>query len=105
VLRKVRQIVKAYWLLLTLPFILWAGAQGYQVWITETVGPHTVAPAPGMQTGYGFCLDMTSAMGCPGVYGGYVRGPNLSCESIGFWTCTGLFRADYAWGYWRVVSH
>ena len=86
-------------LVLALPLALWACLQGYQVWVVETDGPSCMAPIPAMQAGFGLCLDTAAAMGCPNVYSGWVRPPNPSCEGVLFWGCTGLFRADYAWGY------
>jgi hypothetical protein len=87
--------------LLAFPSLLWVGLQGYQVWFVEVEGPQTLAPVEVMQDSFGLCLDTAAAMGCPGVYRGYAPGP--VCERVGFWTCTGMFRMDYAWGHWRKL--
>jgi hypothetical protein len=80
---------------------LWAGLQGYQVWVTTRDGAACMAPLDFMQDGFGLCLDTGAAMGCPGIYGGFAPGP--VCEQVGFWTCVGLFRADYGYDYLMEV--
>ena len=102
-LGEVWQAMKLWVAALAFPFVLWACLQGYQVWSFGTEGPQTLAPVNMMQEGFGACLDTAAAMGCSDVYSGWVRPPNLSCEGMGFWTCVGLFRADYAAGYWVVI--
>ena len=86
--------------MLALPFVLWVCAAGYQVWVVETEGPFTWAPLPAMQAGYGFCLNVAKATGCPNAPYGYAS-PSMTCAAPWFWTCAVAFRSDWVWVSWR----
>jgi len=89
-------------LLIVAPVLFWLGVQSYQVWVTKGDSP-VMAPLDFMQEGFGACLDSAVTLGCPDVYYGYA-GSRPVCARAGFWTCVGLFRADYGYDYLMVVK-